>query len=138
MSHRRREAVRALLALTTTAILAVTLWPDPQGPEGSSLAREIVEWLHAHGLPQAITFDVIEFVANIVMFVPFGLFLTLLLPRFQWWMTIAISAAFTLAIEVTQQIFLPERFASVSDLIANTGGGLIGALIVVAFVRSVD
>ena len=115
-----------LLAVTTLSILAVTLWPNPDSGDGRPLARVIVEWLHTAGMPTVITFEAVEFSANIVMFVPFGLFLALSLPRWMWPWTIVLGLAFTLLIEVVQSIFLPERFASVSDLIANTAGALIG------------
>jgi hypothetical protein len=121
-----RRLPTILLAVTTLAILAMTLWPDPRGGDGTPLARAIVDALHAGGLPEAITFEAIEFTANIVMFIPFGLFLALSLPRWMWPWTIVIGLAFTLLIEFLQAAFLPERFATTSDLVANTVGALIG------------
>jgi VanZ family protein len=121
-----RRLPTILLAVTTLAILLMTLWPDPRGDDGSPLARAIVDALHAAGLPAAITFEVIEFTANIVMFVPFGLFLALALPRWMWAWAVVLGLAFTLLIEFLQSTFLPERWATTSDLLANTAGALIG------------
>ena len=115
-----------LLAVTILAILLLTLWPDPRSSDGTSLARAIVDWLHAAGMPAAITFEAVEFGANIVMFVPFGLFLALSLPRWMWPWAVVLGLAFTLLIEFLQAAFLPERFPTVSDLVANTAGALIG------------
>ncbi|RUR01433.1 VanZ family protein [Labedella endophytica] len=121
-----RRLPRILLAVTALAILGMTLWPNPQDGDGTPIARAIVDWMYTAGLPTAITFEAIEFTANIVMFVPFGLFLALSLPRWMWPWAIVLGLAFTLLIEFLQAAFLPERFPTVSDLIANTAGALIG------------
>lgn len=121
-----RRLPNVLLAVTTLVILALTLWPNPNDGDGTPLARAIVDWLHASGMPRSITFEAIEFTANIVMFVPFGFFLALSLPRWMWPWAIVLGLAFTLLIEFLQAAFLPERFPTVSDLVANTAGALLG------------
>ena len=80
-------------------------------------------------MPEAITFEAVEFAANVVMFVPFGLFLALSMPRWMWAWAVVVGLAFTLGIEFLQSTFLPERFASTSDLVANTAGALIGGVL---------
>ncbi|MGB3769157.1 MAG: VanZ family protein [Phormidesmis sp.] len=70
----------------------------------------------------------LEFLANIIMFVPLGFGYALRLQRktlAAWLVVISISFATTLAIE-SLQIFLPSRTPSPSDLIANTLGGGLG------------
>jgi hypothetical protein len=121
-----RRLPKILLVVTVVAILAVTLWPNPEDGDGTPIARAIVEWLHAAGLPTAITFEAVEFTANIVMFVPFGLFLAMSMRRWMWPWTVVLGLAFTLLIEFLQAAFLPERFPTTSDLVANTAGALIG------------
>lgn len=126
MEGMSRRLPNILLAVTTLAILALTLWPNPDDGNGTPLARAIVDWLYTIGMPTAITFEAVEFTANIVMFVPFGLFLALSLPRWMWPWTVVLGLAFTLLVEFLQAAFLPERFPTVSDLVANTAGALIG------------
>jgi VanZ family protein len=66
----------------------------------------------------------IEFVANILMFVPLGLLLTLLL-RHHWYgviLALVISVAAELA-----QAFIPSREPSLRDVLANVLGAAIGA-----------
>ena len=46
-----------------------------------------------------------------------------------------LGLALSLTIEFTQSAFLPARFATVSDLIANTAGALLGASLAVTTVR---
>jgi glycopeptide antibiotics resistance protein len=74
----------------------------------------------------------IEFVANIVLFIPLGFFLTLLLRR------PAIGAAIGIGISVCVeliQIVIPHRQATVRDVISNGIGAATGALIAWLVVR---
>ena len=74
-----------------------------------------------------------EVVANVVFFVPFGLYLGLLAPAWPWWKaTIAIAGA-SLTLEVAQYA-LAVGSSDVTDLVTNTAGGLIG-LALLAIVR---
>lgn len=135
----------------TIVILAITLWP--RQPAGGGWLEEALAWLHARGLPAWVTYDVIEIAANVVLFVPFGAFvafallgsqsrrattgslserseskgsnaLPLLIPT-------TLGLALSLAIEFVQAEFLPARFATVSDLVANTSGAFLGAVLTV-------
>jgi len=68
----------------------------------------------------------VEFVANIVMFIPVGLLLRGSFPRVPLLLVIATTLALTVSIEVAQ---IPlERVSDPRDLVANTVGGAIGAL----------
>jgi len=68
---------------------------------------------------------------NLVLFVPFGAFgiLSARTPTLRRvvWITL-LAAAFSMTIE-TMQLFTRDRIASVSDIVANTAGALIGALL---------
>lgn len=73
-----------------------------------------------------------DFVANILLFVPFGFGLAWRLEkRFRWstvlWVTVFASLLFTFSIELTQ-VFMPSRTSSWYDVAANTMGGTIGLL----------
>ena len=65
----------------------------------------------------------LDFVLNVVLFVPFGVGLGLL--RVRWWAGLLYVVGFTVAIE-TLQFLIPGRNSSVGDLISNTTGGLLG------------
>jgi glycopeptide antibiotics resistance protein len=74
-----------------------------------------------------------EVVANVVLFVPFGVYLGLLAPAWPWWKaTIAIAAA-SLGFEIAQYASAVGS-SDVTDLVTNTAGGLIG-LALLATVR---
>ena len=66
-----------------------------------------------------------EVVANILLFVPFGLYLGVLAPSWRWWKAAAAIAGASLVLEAAQYL-LSVGSADVTDLIANTAGGLVG------------
>ncbi|MFE5672742.1 VanZ family protein [Agromyces sp. NPDC056523] len=73
-----------------------------------------------------------EVVANVLLFVPFGIYLGLLAPSWRSSRLAGVSAGSSLALE-TVQYALAIGSADVTDVVANTAGGLAGlGLIVVA------
>ena len=77
-----------------------------------------------------LTYTLVEKLANVAMFVPFGFLLALHMGRRRWWVGWAAGAAFTCLIEGAQVTLLsPTRFGTISDLITNTLGAGIGAVL---------
>jgi glycopeptide antibiotics resistance protein len=99
------------------------------------LTRRIVAVITSAPLTSWMTYDGIEFTANIVMFVPMGLLFTLLLGPRRWWFALAIGIAATCFIEFAQ-LFIPGRVSDLRDLMANSLGALVGVGIGVAVRRS--
>lgn len=69
-----------------------------------------------------------QIILNILMFVPMGIFL----PWFRdtsFLKTVLLSALFSLIIELTQPWLTVGRVCDITDLITNTTGAVIGALI---------
>ncbi len=113
------------------ALVGILFWPSPVDRPIDGALSHVIQWLHAHGLPEwFIGYRKIEFGANILMFIPFGIILTLRLRRPWWWLSVLIAAAVSGAVELAQGIFLPQRIPAWSDIVANTSGALIGALLV--------
>ncbi|MGO2540001.1 VanZ family protein [Specibacter sp. AOP5-B1-6] len=128
--------VAILLAVAYFAVLAgILFWPSPVDRPIDSALAEIIEWLRTHGLP-FIGYRKVEFAANILLFVPFGIVAALRLPRRLWWLAVVIAAAVSGLVELAQAIFLPDRVPALSDIMANTSGAFMGALLVL-FVWSV-
>lgn len=67
----------------------------------------------------------IEVVINLVLFVPFGLYLGLLAPSWQWWKMTGAFIGASLALEITQHLLSTGSF-DITDLIVNAAGGLAG------------
>jgi len=120
------------LGLVTAAYLAlvgwVTLGPQPVTPDADGWLWRILTVLGRHELTGWITYSRLEFMANIAMFLPIGLFLLLLLGRRFWPLAIVLCCALTVGIE-TAQLFIPTRVSDVRDLIANSAGGALGVLV---------
>lgn len=119
-------------------VLAVTMVPTPVDKGLNSSIDKVLGKLHQHGLPVWFQYEQLEFTANIAFFVPLGFFLALLVPLRVWWLAILVGPVFSLGIEFTQRLFLPERFASVGDIVANSIGSLIGTVLAFALRAVVD
>ncbi|WP_223695170.1 VanZ family protein [Leifsonia poae] len=127
---RRRPVLSIFTPVYLVLVGVVTL--TPQRDSGSdSWTHRIVDAITSTPLTSWMSYDGIEFTANVVMFVPMGLLFTLLLGRRRWWVALAIGVAATCLIEFSQ-LFIPGRVSDVRDLIANTLGTAVG--IGVAFI----
>jgi hypothetical protein len=71
-----------------------------------------------------------EFVANILLFVPLGMLLRLAFPRATWAGAVLLGGAISMGIEVLQM--WGSRVSDPRDVVANTIGTFVGALIAAA------
>jgi hypothetical protein len=118
----RRRGIRLLL-LYGLVMGLIAFWPVPVDRGASGLLGEItraVPWL---------TYDVIETVANVLLFVPLGVLLALVLPLHRG-LVLPIALATTVVIESGQALFLSARTPALRDIAANMLGGAIGLAIV--------
>ncbi|MBG6213276.1 MAG: VanZ family protein [Cryobacterium sp.] len=128
--HRLLRRVALWIALAYIAVLAlVAFWPTPVDSGAHGSISSIVLWLHAHGIPAWLDYAVIEFSANIALFIPVGLLVVVLAGARHWWLGSVVGAGVSCAIEFGQLVFLPERFAAVNDVIANSLGALLGTAV---------
>lgn len=126
---RARELIAGLALVSYGSIvLMATLWPTPLDRGYEASIQKFLEVLHRNGIPEWFGYNKLEFSANVLMFVPLGLLITMLLPTKLWWLALLICPALSVAIELTQATLLTARFATVTDVIANSTGTLIGAL----------
>ena len=66
-----------------------------------------------------------EVLGNILLFVPFGLYLGSLARSWRWWMLTAVFLGASLVLEIVQHLISTGSFDT-SDLISNTAGGVAG------------
>jgi glycopeptide antibiotics resistance protein len=127
-SRFRRRLVTVLLAIYTLFVLVVTISPRMPGTDfvGRLVSRVLYE-LHERGLFTSLDFLDVEFMGNILMFVPLGVFTALLIPRRTWWTLLLLGTVFSGFIEAFQALFLPDRFPEWRDLLSNTLGFLLGS-----------
>jgi glycopeptide antibiotics resistance protein len=117
-----------LLLAFLVVVAVITFTPGPPDANGQ---RDLIAFLaraHTQGLPQWVTFGKVEFSANVLMFVPIGLFGALALPRARW-LIVPAAVAMSAVIEAVQAADLPARVGTPRDVIANGVGALIGYLV---------
>lgn len=101
------------------AILVLTLFPNPrQAVVADHTPLLCVVCGESGGADVAL---------NLLLFVPLAAGLALL--GWPWGRIVAACAVLSLAVETTQYLVVPGRDASLSDVLTNTGGGAIGAVL---------
>lgn len=124
----RRRITMVLLLAYSLFVALLTLTPQMPGAGFVSRAVDrVLASLYARGLPTSIDFLTIEFIGNILMFVPLGFLTAMLIARRSWWVLLFIGTLMSAVIELSQLLFLIDRFPEVRDLVSNTTGFVIGA-----------
>jgi glycopeptide antibiotics resistance protein len=129
-----------LLTVVTASIVAITVWMS--GRSYSNLdpipfddIRYLIKRLAARPISTHIlAVLVVPMIANVLLFLPWG-FLTFIAlysierPTLQTYvLTILLGFSFSLGVEAWQY-FLPSRVADINDVIWNTTGAVLGALL---------
>lgn len=126
--RRRGLAVSALFY--TGALTLIVFWPSPVDTGSAGMIRTTLAALHSLGIPERVDYSVVEWTANVGLFVPFGLFCAALLTRRFVWLAAVAGLAASCSIETVQHLLLPARYASVHDVLANSLGAALGAVAV--------
>lgn len=123
--------VVALVGLYAAGLALVGLWPqtvdDDLDVAGLAPFRRLTETL---GLTVYQGYDVVEFTANVLLFVPLGAFLMLMMRTASLWHALIAGAVVSALIELLQHLLRPDRVASWPDVVANTIGAGLGAGVV--------
>lgn len=131
MSTTNHKVAVILAVAYFAALAAIVFWPSPVDKPADDSLVVAIAWLRAQGFPKwLVDYTTIEAAANVALFIPFGAIVTLRLHSKLWWLCVPLAAAASGAIEWVQGKFLPERFASVGDILANTAGAVLGSLLV--------
>lgn len=120
------------LSLTTFLYLGfvgwVTLTPASSAPTGSAIVTRVLARLQSYPELDWLTYGRAEFLANIALFVPVGVFLLLLVGTRFWWVAGLAAFLMTSAIETVQRS-IPGRISDERDIVANTAGALLGIVL---------
>lgn len=103
----------------------LTLTPQAAHRDEALFVQRVLDALHRRGYAESIDYDRFEFLANIALFVPVGVFLLLLFGAGGWWLAAVASFLMTGLIE-SVQTQIPGRVPDERDLLANGVGALIG------------
>ncbi len=117
-------------ALVAYGIIAIALLLSPIGP--GEIVDAATRWIRTGWGWTQFRQGWIEAPANVLLFVPLGLLLTLLFRR--PWVGVVLAVTLSVAVEVVQTV-LPGRIASPRDVLANLIGAVIGAVIGVIILR---
>ncbi|MDQ3283956.1 MAG: VanZ family protein [Acidobacteriota bacterium] len=136
----RKPLTIFLLLIVTVAIVTITVWMAGKSyanldPVPFDDIRYLANRLGSRPISTHIlAVLVVPMIANVLLFLPWGLLLFITLyttarPTLQTYvLTILLGFSFSLAIEAWQY-FLPSRVADVNDVIWNTTGAILGAVL---------
>jgi len=117
------------LSLVTFVYLGFVAWLTlTPRPFDQSFVVRVLDAFHRRGYFERLTYDRLEFLANIGLFVPIGMFLLLLFGAGLWWLAGISSFFLTSAIETVQRD-IPGRVSDPRDVVANTVGALFGIFV---------
>ena len=125
-----RHPFLSLLTLLYLAFVGlVTLTPAAEQPDYSWWAARVLDRLERYPdldpLTTRLSVERVEFVANIGLFVPLGVFLLLLVGSRGWWVALAAGIVLTSMIENVQRS-IPGRVPDPRDVAANSIGMFLG------------
>ena len=132
-----RRAARWLAAGYLLTLTLIAFWPTPVDRGAAGSITRTLALLHAQGVPGWVNYALVEFTANIALFLPVGLLGVILLGSARWWEAVLAGLAASSLIELGQLVFLPGRFATPLDVVANTAGTALGALLALALLTAV-
>jgi len=116
-------------AVYAVFMVLVAFWPTPVDRDAHATIAHILWVLHKYGMPHFINYSVVEFTANIALFLPVGLLVVFYVGMRRWWLGFVVGFAASSIIELGQLLFLAQRFPSVADVVANTTGAIFGTVL---------
>lgn len=132
----RRHPFLSLITLGYLAVVGwITLGPQPINSGNGYWLWTALRFFASHESTRWLTYNRVEFLANVLMFVPVGVFFLLLFGRRLWLVSILAGFVLTLLIEGAQ-LFIPGRVSDVRDLAANSLGAVIGVLVALVLTAS--
>jgi glycopeptide antibiotics resistance protein len=116
-----------LFAVYLFLLVWIVLWKlgTPSIGDGELRAVKLVPFVAGDGYGASSPF---EMAANVALFVPLGLYLGLLAPRWSWLRIVVASALTSIALEVAQYI-LAIGSSDITDVILNTTGAALGVVV---------
>lgn len=131
-AHATGRSRRVALVLAVAYGLAVVLigfWGTPVDARVQPLLARVIAAAQRRGAPSWFGYEMVESLANVAFFVPLGLLVVLLAGARWWWAGAGAGLVVSAAIETGQALFLPARFATIDDVVANTMGAVVGSLL---------
>ena len=126
----RLETAFFRLAYLVYLVAVGVLVFQPTGDQAGGSVLWVSHLLHSWHTPVWLWRPVsVEWGLNVLMFVPLSLLGSFFRPGWTWRDWVGVGFVASGLIELVQLVLLPERVASFSDVVANTLGALLGALL---------
>lgn len=129
-----RAAVALALGVYAAGIAANTVFPIYLDKPSSG-----PRWTQFVNLTPVAGYELADAVMNVCVFVPLGVLLSLVLPRWPWRRVLAAAAAVSLSIELTQYVtanlLAGGHIADINDLTFNVLGAALGLVLLAAVSR---
>ena len=139
MKHlENRKLWRGVLAAMLAPLGLIAFWPSPVDEPVQGELASILSFLHTHGIPRWFNYKFVEAAANVALFIPLGVVASLAFTEKRWWQIGAFGLIVSGCMELGQLLFLHNRFASLQDIVTNTGGAVIGALLAMAALKQLQ
>ncbi len=139
MNHlENRRLWRAILAAMMVPLALIAFWPSPVDEPVQGELASLLSFLHTHGIPQWFNYQFVEASANVALFIPLGAVAALAFTEKRWWKIGAFGLMASGVIELGQLLFLHNRFASPLDVVTNTGGAVIGAVLALTALKKLQ
>lgn len=124
------RVARLLLVLAVLLALAFTFGTRPTA-ETDLFARVLRAALVTFTplSPDRLSTPRVEFIANMVLFLPLGVLLPPAFPRLPLTLLLVVPVLGSLGIEVCQLLFLQGRTPDAVDVLANSTGGAVGLIL---------
>ncbi|MDR6790949.1 VanZ family protein [Pseudarthrobacter oxydans] len=123
---------RLVLIAMLVPLAFIAFWPSPVDQPVQGQLAAVFKFLHRHGIPTWFNYRFVEASANVALFVPVGVVSSFAFPSWPWWRIGAFGLLISGCMELGQLLFLHGRFPSTVDLVTNTSGAVIGALLAAA------
>lgn len=119
------------LAAYVVILGLITLWPTPvDRGAGGELVMKALRRLHRWGIPEWVDYGFVEAASNVLLFVPLGALVVWIMGPGYWWVGAAAGLLLSCLIELAQFAFLPARYPTIADVLANTAGAALGGLLI--------
>jgi glycopeptide antibiotics resistance protein len=129
---------RMVLIAMLVPLAFIAFWPSPVDQLVQGQLAAALNFLHRHGVPTWFNYKLVEASANVALFAPVGTVSSLAFPSWPWWKIGAFGLLISCCMELGQLLFLHDRFPSPLDLVTNTSGAVIGALLAAAALKQLQ
>ena len=119
-------------------LAAIAFWPTPVDQPVQGLLANVLHFLHRRGIPAWFNYRFVEASVNVALFIPYGIVSSLSFLEKRWWQIGLLGLLISGCMELGQLLFLHNRFSSPLDLVTNTLGAVMGALLAVALLKTVQ